>query len=93
MTSALCDTMDVYKVMNMYHTEVCLHVSQSRVRIPTLNNTLHFVFWYSLCLLIYDFYYFNLNLQLVIRVNPEAKFWAQEGWEWGVEKAPQWGTS
>ena len=23
----------------------------------------------------------------------EANIWAQEGWEWGVEKAPQWGTS
>ena len=25
--------------------------------------------------------------------DPEANIWAQEGWEWGVEKAPQWGTS
>ena len=25
--------------------------------------------------------------------SPEASIWAQEGWEWGVEKAPQWGTS
>ena len=25
--------------------------------------------------------------------NPEANIWAQEGWEWGVEKAPEWGTS
>ena len=25
--------------------------------------------------------------------DPEANFWAQEGWECGVEKAPQWGTS
>ena len=24
--------------------------------------------------------------------DPEANIWAQEGWEWGVEKAPQWGT-
>ena len=23
----------------------------------------------------------------------EAHIWAQEGWEWGVEEAPQWGTS
>ena len=23
----------------------------------------------------------------------EASIWAQEGWEWGVEKAPQWGIS
>ena len=25
--------------------------------------------------------------------DPEANICAQEGWEWGVEKAPQWGTS
>ena len=25
--------------------------------------------------------------------DPEANVWAREGWEWGVEKAPQWGTS
>ena len=25
--------------------------------------------------------------------DPEANIWSQEGWEWGVEKAPQWGTS
>ena len=25
--------------------------------------------------------------------DPEANIWAQEGWELGVEKAPQWGTS
>ena len=24
--------------------------------------------------------------------DPEANIWAQEGWEWGVEKTPQWGT-
>ena len=23
----------------------------------------------------------------------EANIWIQEGWEWGVEKASQWGTS
>ena len=22
--------------------------------------------------------------------DPEAYIWVQEGWEWGVEKAPQW---
>jgi hypothetical protein len=25
--------------------------------------------------------------------NAEANIWAQEAWECGVEKAPQWGTS
>ena len=25
--------------------------------------------------------------------DPEVNIWAQEGREWGVEKAPQWGTS
>jgi hypothetical protein len=25
--------------------------------------------------------------------DPEKDISAQEGWEWGVEKAPQWGTS
>ena len=25
--------------------------------------------------------------------DPEANIWDQEGWECGVEKAPQWGTS
>ena len=25
--------------------------------------------------------------------DPEANIWAQDGWEWEVEKAPQWGTS
>ena len=26
-------------------------------------------------------------------MDPEANIWAQEAWEWAVEKAPQWGTS
>ena len=25
--------------------------------------------------------------------NPEANIWSQDGWEWGLEKAPEWGTS
>ena len=25
--------------------------------------------------------------------DPEVSIWDQEGREWGVEKAPQWGTS
>ena len=25
--------------------------------------------------------------------DPEANIWFQERWEWGVKKAPQWGTS
>ena len=25
--------------------------------------------------------------------DPQVNIWAQEGWEWGVEKAPQRGTS
>ena len=25
--------------------------------------------------------------------DPEANILAQEGWEWGLKKAPQWGTS
>ena len=25
--------------------------------------------------------------------NPEESIWTQEGFEWGVAKAPQWGTS
>ena len=25
--------------------------------------------------------------------DPKANIWAQEEWEWGVEKAPQLGTS
>ena len=25
--------------------------------------------------------------------DPIANIWAQKGWEWGVEKAPQWGNS
>ena len=25
--------------------------------------------------------------------DPEANIWAQEGWEWGVDKASQWWTS
>ena len=30
----------------------------------------------------------QVNLQ-----DPEANIWTQEEWEWGVQKAPQWGTS
>ena len=29
----------------------------------------------------------------VWKQDREANIWAQEGWEWGVVKAPQWGTS
>ena len=25
--------------------------------------------------------------------DPDANIWDQEGWEWGMEKAPQWGTT
>ena len=25
--------------------------------------------------------------------DPEVNSWAQEGWEWGMDNAPQWGTS
>ena len=25
--------------------------------------------------------------------DPEVNIWDQDGWDWGVEKAPQWGTS
>ena len=25
--------------------------------------------------------------------DPEAEIWAQDGWEWGVEKFPQWGAT
>ena len=28
----------------------------------------------------------------ISKQNAEANLWAQEGWEWGVEKFPQWGT-
>ena len=28
-----------------------------------------------------------------LKQDPEANIWAQEGWETGVEKAPQRGTS
>ena len=40
-----------------------------------------------------------LNLYLIEgnpgiwKQDPEANIWAQEGWEWGVERALQWGTS
>ena len=29
----------------------------------------------------------------ICKQDPEANTWVQEGCEWGVEKAPQWGTS
>ena len=29
----------------------------------------------------------------ISKQDSEANIWAQKGWEWGVEKAPQWGTS
>ena len=25
-------------------------------------------------------------------LDPELNIWTEEGWEWGVEKAPQWVT-
>ena len=34
-----------------------------------------------------------LTNRSIWKQDPEANIWAQEGWEWGVEKAPQWGTS
>ena len=34
----------------------------------------------------------NLN-QEYMKEDPEANIWAQQGWEWGMEKALQWGTS
>ena len=28
-----------------------------------------------------------------LKQDPQVNIWAQERWEWGVEKAPLWGTS
>ena len=35
----------------------------------------------------------GMQAKCIRKQDPEANIWAQEGWEWGVEKAPQWGTS
>ena len=35
----------------------------------------------------------GIQAKSIWKQDPEANIWAQEGWEWGVEKAPQWGTS
>ena len=35
----------------------------------------------------------GIQAEGIWKQDPEANIWAQEGWEWGVEKAPQWGIS
>ena len=35
----------------------------------------------------------GMQLKGIWKQDPEENIWAQEGWEWGVEKAPQLGTS
>ena len=34
----------------------------------------------------------GMQAKVIWKQDPEANIWAQEGWEWGVEKAPQWGV-
>ena len=63
------------------------------------NNVLMcFLIFLSNSKLIFKFYHINFNsLHISIangiwKLDPGANIWAQEGWEWGVEKASQWGT-
>ena len=35
----------------------------------------------------------GLQAKGILKQDPEANIWAQEGWEWEVEEATQWGTS
>ena len=35
----------------------------------------------------------GIQVKGIWKQDPEANIWSQEEWEWGVEKAPQWGTS
>ena len=34
----------------------------------------------------------GMQAKVVWKQDPKANIWTEEGWEWGVEKAPQWGT-
>ena len=40
-------------------------------------------------------HYFQGGKQVkgIWKQNDKVNIWAQEGWKWGVEKTPQWGTS
>ena len=45
----------------------------------------------------YNFHLLSLLFLLLLimciwKQDPEANVWTQEEWEWGVEKAAQWGT-
>ena len=35
----------------------------------------------------------GLHAKGIWKQDPDANIWTQEGWEWGVEKAPEWETS
>ena len=34
----------------------------------------------------------RMQAKIIWKQGPEANIWAQEGWEWGVEKVPRSGT-
>ena len=34
----------------------------------------------------------GIQAKRIWKQDPEANILAQEGWEWGAKKAPQWGT-
>ena len=50
---------------------------------------------YKLCIYVHMVSYIKGGIQAkgMWKQDTEANIWAQEGWEWGVEKVPQWGTS
>ena len=45
------------------------------------------------CIVLVSYIKGGIQAKDIWKQDPEANIWAQEGWEWGVEKAPQLGTS
>ena len=89
-------------------TCVCVRVCVcERERWTILFPIFNFVNWYCiffkkcqslntsnyLCIIDSNYIKWGMQAKGIWKQDPEANIWTQEGWEWEVEKGPQWGTS
>ena len=52
------------------------------------NQSIHIILWNMV-----SYIKGGMQTKGIWKQGPEANIWAQVGWEWGMETAPQWGTS
>ena len=74
-------------------------IDVAKVNIPLYDNR-RVMFWTNILVtremiqaaLHVIFVSIELRIVLSVRQDSEANIWTQEGWEWEVEKASQWGA-